>query len=204
MATGGLVAPNKLDDPSLPLVTDTSILINLDASKVLTEILTAIANPIVMVEHVGMELSNGPNRPALQALIQQGRIKKVDLEDEALAVFEDLVIGDAAETLDDGEAATIAIAVTQSAMALIDERKAKRICAERYPNLVIGHSIDIFKHQSVLHSLGKNGLTDAVFNALYFGKMRVPEKVDEQWVINLIGPERAAQCTCLRQSVRQS
>jgi predicted nucleic acid-binding protein len=59
------------------------------------------------------------------------------------------VVGPAQTTLDDGEAATIAHAVALNGVALIDERKANRICTERFPELRIASTVDILVHPSV-------------------------------------------------------
>ncbi len=63
--------------------------------------------------------------------------------------FADLVGGAAADTLDDGEAATIACAMERSAIALIDDRKAIRLWAERFPHLAVGCTLDVLAQQHV-------------------------------------------------------
>ena len=115
--------------------------------------------------------------------------------------FTELVSGMTADTLEDDEAATIAYGLEHGATTLIDERKANRICAERFAALTIGCTVDLLAHDAIEAALGQIGLANAVFNALYHGRMRVrPRHVD--WVVNLIGPERAAQCASLPRSVR--
>ena len=114
--------------------------------------------------------------------------------------FSSLVSGSAAETLDDGEAATIACAIERAAVALVDERKAIRFCAERFPNLAVGCTVDVLAQHHVQAALGP-GLVDAVFNALDRGRMRVPEKYG-RWVVDLIGKERAAGCRSLPKRFR--
>ena len=115
--------------------------------------------------------------------------------------FENLIMGNASETLDDGEAATIAYAVEHGAIALLDERKANRICATRFPELGIGCTVDVLAHAAVMGALGGEQLGDAVFDALYHGRMRVLPHHTE-WVIDTIGTDRAAQCTSLPLSLR--
>ena len=57
-------------------------------------------------------------------------------------------------------------------------------------------------HRDVQANLGRDGLTEAVFNALRLGRMRVlPHHLS--WVVDLIGPERARQCPSLPSSVRR-
>ena len=53
----------------------------------------------------------------------------------------------------------------------------------------------------VQNSLGKDELSAAVFRALMHGRMRVlPHNV--QWVVDLIGPDRASACTSLPRVAR--
>jgi hypothetical protein len=84
-----------------------------------------------------------------------------------------------------------------------DEKKANRICAQRFPELRLASTVDIFMHPDVQSELGTEVLADTVFNALCRGRMRVfPQHVD--WVIELIGVERARLCTSLPGPVRGS
>ena len=169
-------------------------------------ILDALPNRLVVVEEVVLELENGRPRgrhdaEALNDLVSAGRVHIVQLGNPAIEHFTALVSGPAAQTLDDGEAATIAYALEHSATALIDERKANQICAERFGRLVTGCTVDLLAHDGIEAALGRNGLADAVVNALHHGRMRVlPQHVD--WVVSLIGPKRAAQCIFLPRSVR--
>jgi predicted nucleic acid-binding protein len=115
-----------------------------------------------------------------------------------------LVSGAASDSLDDGEAATIAFALEQSAIALIDERKANRICRERFAGLAVAKTIDVLAHKNVQAAMGRDRLAEAVFNALNDSRMRVP--IDQiEWVIQLLGAERAAKCVSLpRSAFRQA
>ena len=99
--------------------------------------------------------------------------------------------------------ATIAYALEHNAMALIDERKANRLCSERFNALHTGCTVDVLMHAAIETALGRIGLAEAVFNALYYGRMRVPAGRHVDWVVNLIGPERAGQCASLPRSVRR-
>lgn len=115
----------------------------------------------------------------------------------------ELVIGPAATTLDDGEAATIANALAHAGTALIDERKATRLCAERFPQLRLACTDDVLNHPEIQRQLGAQALSDAVFNALDSGRMRVlPQHLE--WIVELIGVERAALCQSLPRRVRVS
>jgi predicted nucleic acid-binding protein len=195
-----------LTDPKALVVADASAIINLNATGRAQDIVRALPNRLVVVDVVSAELEQGRRRGRLDAdllnqLVTAGLIEVVKLNDQTVHHFEELVIGSAAKTLDDGEAATIAYAVGHEAIALVDERKATRICAQRFPKLCLGCTVDIFTHPEVLRALGAEALAGAVFGALYHGRMRVfPHHVD--WVVELIGTDQAALCTSLPGSVR--
>lgn len=195
-----------LTDSTLPVVADTSVIINLNATGYSEALLGALPNRFLVVEEVSLELEvdsrTGRNdAEALSALVDQGSVELVRLGDAGTQHFISLVSGPANQTLDDGEAATIAYALEHGATALIDERKAIRICAERFGALSTGCTVDIFAQDDVQRILTRDTLADAVFNALYQGRMRVPDHY-VGWVVNLIGEERAAQCRSLPASVR--
>ncbi len=197
-----------LNDPAALVVADASVAINLNATGFADSILDALPNRFVVVEEVALELENrqrhGRNdADALNTLVAADRVDIVRLGNLAKEYFTVLVSGPTVETLDDGEAATIGFALEQSATALFDERKARRLCAERFGALAIGCTVDLLTHDRIELALGHNKLVEAVFNALKHGRMRVlPQHVD--WVVDLIGPERAAQCASLPRSVRYS
>jgi hypothetical protein len=101
------------------------------------------------------------------------------------------------------EAATIAYAFEHGGMAIIDEKKANRICSERFPALRVGSTVDIFAHSRVVEALGAPGLAQALLNALHLARMRVlPHHVD--WVVAVIGQEQAALCSSLPRSARSA
>ncbi len=197
-----------LTDPAVPLVADASTIINLIATGSAGEILSALPNRVVVVDHVPAELETGRARgraacDGLKALVAGGMIGIVGLPDAAAAHYESLVIGAAAETLDDGEAATIAYALAATATALIDERKATRLCAGRFPHLRLGCTVDVLVHPGVQQLLGPEVLRESVFRALQDAQMGVlPQHLD--WVVQVIGRERAALCASLPQRVRSA
>ena len=198
---------SSLDEHTVPIVADTSVVINLNATGCADAILRALPNRCVVVEQVSLELQVGrrtgrPDADALAVLIQENLIQHAQLEEVGLVHFADLVTGSAAETLDDGEAATIACAIERGAVALVDERKANRICTERFPGLGLGCTVDVLAQPHVQAALG-NGLAGAVFNALRRGRMRVPDRYGP-WVVDLIGKERAAGCRSLPERFRVS
>ena len=205
METTRMDCPSCLDERTAPVVADTSVIINLNATGCADAILRALPNLCVVVENVSLELQDGRqtgrgDANVLAVLIEQHLVEQAQLGNAGMSQFASLVSGSAVETLDDGEAATIACAIERGAVALIDERKAIRICAERFPTLTVGCTVDVLAHRHVQAALGRC-LADAVFNALDRGRMRVPDQYG-QWVVDLIGKERAVRCRSLPKRFR--
>lgn len=198
--------PSCLLNLSAVLVADASAAINLNATGCAPEILRALPNQVVIVDIVQDELENGRDKGRKDAdltcqLIEAGLIKVVQLGSVGLTQFEQLVIGSTEDTLDDGEAATLAYAHEARGTAIIDERKANRICAARF-GMQTATSVDLFAHQAVEAALGRLALAEAVFLALRDARMRVfSHQID--WVVTLIGRERATLCPSLPRSVRK-
>jgi predicted nucleic acid-binding protein len=191
-----------LSEASELLVADTSVAINLNATGCAARVMAALPYRIVIVDSVQAELEYGRQRgrndaDRTAALVAAGHLKIVQLGENALDVFGGLVVGSAAETLDDGEAATLAHAVETSGVAVIDERKALRIAAVRYPKLVTASTMDLLGHPCVCDALGEGALADALFFALRDARMRIFPPHTE-WAVKLIGAERAAQCPSLK------
>lgn len=198
------MVPSLITDLTVPIILDTSVAINLNASQCASTIFQALPNKVKIVDIALQELDfdrrNGRNDgELLRNLVDGGLIEIVSLGESGNKSFEKLVIGNGPNTLDDGEAATIAYALETAGMALIDERKANRICEQEFPQLRVGSTIDLFTHSSVLTAIGNAALANAVFNALQDARMRVMPKHIE-WVVALVGVERAAHCPSLPRS----
>jgi predicted nucleic acid-binding protein len=197
-----------LDESSALLVADTSTVINLNASGSAAEILHALPYKIAIVDVIQKELEFGRERGRRDAeltssLVAANHLEVASLGDSGWTHFERLVTGGAAETLDDGEAATIAYALELSGAAVIDENKAIKICARHYPSLLIASSLDLFGHPMVCEAFGPKRLAESVFLALREARMRVLPR-HYKWVLDLIGPERAALCPSLPRFLRES
>lgn len=197
-----------LSSQAAPIVGDTSTIINLNATGIAPAILRAIPNRFiitdVVLDELGEDEQSKRNDAQLAAkLIEQGLITVVEIASLAGDDFERLVAGMSAATLDDGEAATIAYASEKGFAALIDEGKATKICKAQYPKLLVGSTVDLLALESVEARLGRPSLADAAYQALTGARMRVlPHHLD--WVVDLIGPARVAECLSLPKRVRLS
>lgn len=193
--------PGSPVSPLTPLVADASLWIALAATECAAEILVAMARPVIITDIVRNELDRG--RPkgrgtadAVETLIASGHVEAVRLSEPALEIYLGLVIGQASETLDDGEAATIAMATTLNGAAVIDERKARRIAESRFLAMELRCTAELMLSRSVIGALGKARCGDALFAALKDTRLRVPSAF-LSIVSEAIGQERVRHCPSL-------
>ena len=193
-------------DDDFPLVIDTSVSINLAATGIGAKLLTAIRRPAIVVQAVVDELETGGQRgqivlAEIERWHRDGLLSIAALHDGAHEAFERLISGSTNETLDDGEAATMAHALSIAGIAVLDDAKANRLAAQHYPDLRLATSVDLIVNDLTVASLGTPSLADAVFAALTGARMRVPQP-NLAVVIELLGPDRLAQCHSLPRSAR--
>jgi predicted nucleic acid-binding protein len=198
--------PSCLSDPFDVLIADTSTAINLNATGCAHQILRALPNKLVLVDIVVAELKDDratgrPDAALTSGLVDSGLVTVASLGEQGTKMFERLVVGPAVDTLDDGEAATLAYAIETGGIPVIDERKARRIWSEQGYVGPIASTIDLLAHAAVEEGLGRPALSQAVFAALQDARMAVPSHQIE-WVVELIGRDRAAQCASLPRSAR--
>ncbi len=191
-----------------PVLADTSVVINLNATGCSEALLAALPNQVLVAEQVVWELQDERSRQhhdgeMLSNLVALDLIKVTALGGNGHQVLTELVDGAAATTLDDGEAATIAAALEQGGLALIDERKALRICASRFKEPHTATTVDLLRHPQIQEILPREELADAVFNAAYRARMRVQHH-DAAWVLDLIGRKRARLCRSLNRILRST
>jgi len=181
-----------LDNPELVCVIDTSVIVNLHACGDGKQVLTSLPHSVLMAQIAAEELKPGTDERAfLDDLISSDLIEITNLTDLEFELFEKLI-----STLDDGESATISIAINRQIYPFIDERKGRARASTLQPSLDPGWSLELLRHPKVVLDLGHPRATDVVYLALKEGRMRIPaERADE--VINLIGEERARECLCL-------
>jgi hypothetical protein len=99
-------------------------------------------------------------------------------------------------SLDDGEAATIAVATARHLLPVIDERKGRTRSGILMKGRPPGWSLDMFRHPAAIAILGDQFATEALYLALRDGRMRIPSE-SAGGVIALLGMERSRDCTCL-------
>jgi predicted nucleic acid-binding protein len=193
--------PNSPPDPGAALVADTSFWINLASTVCPGEILQALSGPVIVPDVALEELRRGQatgrqSAQVVEALLASGHARVETLPPAALATYIALVAGPAAETLDDGEAATLALAHAVGGRAIIDEKKARRLSPVRFPGLRLLYTIELLLLPAVEGILGRTRVSDAIFAALNVSRMRVPAELIGS-VIEIIGHERARLCHSL-------
>jgi predicted nucleic acid-binding protein len=188
-------------DTGATLVADTSVIINLNRTGRASAIIEAHPGSMVVTRQVFEELIDGGRKgytdhTDLEALVASGVAKIVDLGANGNCVYRSLVDGPAVETLDDGEAATIAYAYETGAVAILDERKGRTICGNKFSNVAVISTVDLLIHSRVETALGRDGVMNAVIRALRYARMRVLPHQQET-ILGLIGDEVAATCNSL-------
>lgn len=181
------------------LILDTSVVINLHASAHGEEVLAALpfrlATPGIVSDELNRQSSKSSGeRDFLAQAYKLGLIERIEMTDDEYQMFTKLVV--LAPSLDDGEAATIAIARSREFVPVIDERKGRARALAIMSQQSPAWSLNLIRHPTVVSKLGEQAATEALYNALYRGRMRIaPDHADQ--VISVIGLEQASRCTCL-------
>lgn len=129
-------------------------------------------------------------------LIKDRSIQVIDCTENMIELALDLAGAEAPDDLGDGESYAIACAVHSNSTMGIDDRKGRRILAERWPHLRAHFSIDLILMASRRAKLLPIETADLVFFALKNTRMRVPKERREE-VVALIGIDKARLCPSL-------
>jgi predicted nucleic acid-binding protein len=172
---------------------DASALINMIGSGVPEEVLLALEAKTVVTKQVLKEVRRCPFESKhaegpLVPLREGGFLEVVELDDETIEVFLSLVGAKPPDDLDDGEASTIAYGVTHGAVVVIDERKGRRICRERFPALRTLCSIDLFRLYFSQNDSNLEKCRNALMSAIKIARMHIPPSYRE-WVDRMLADE---------------
>ena len=171
--------------PSLTL--DASTLINLYASGRFREIALALPHDLYVAKYVaeqealyvrvrgsGGGISN--QQIELDLLVDDHILSLAEVGGDAEAqLFVDL-----AAELDDGEAQTAAIAINRGFMVATDDRKARRLLAERWPSMRVLTTTEVLKIWSESTTVSEQKLRDA-FTAIQTGASFIPPPNDPEY-----------------------
>ena len=181
------------------LVMDTSVLINLHGSTYGARIISAVPNRLCIPEIVLRELNNETSRSNgetsfVEDLVASGKVTVATLDDREYELFASLA--SAESSIDDGEAATIAVAACRHYLPVIDDRKGRSRAQEHCKDKPLGWSLDIFRHPNVIAALGSDTSAVALYLALRDARMRVHDDHCDH-VVGLIGEQLALECYSL-------
>ena len=197
-----------LTDIDDPLVLDASVVVNLNATGYADRVLDAIPAGVFIPDSVVKELQRGikmghSDATDLNELLSQGLADTLKVPTSAQSEYIALVSGSSSSSLGDGEAATIASAYVMRAWAGIDERKARRVCRDRYKSVKVASTLDILAHPDVLASFSEDEFSSALLAALEVANMQV-QKEHMEWVLARIDRDRIAGCLSLPKSIRRA
>ena len=123
----------------------------------------------------------------LNSLIEDGLLNVVEFEGEdALSSFVQL-----ASAVDDGEAATGALALHRYCSVAIDDRKARRVLGEVMPEVALVSTLELMQLWAQEASVPVRELQDA-FMAMQMGASYVPGRRDPlyDWWISAVSPQQ--------------
>ena len=191
----------------VPLIFDASALINIASSGVCAEFLTSLGCNCLAETIVWREVTDHIEKYNLNKNIELAaacyQIDIVDMSSLESSMYLDLVAALHPNALDDGEAATIAVAHSRESIAILDEKKGRRIAGELIPPLKVLSTIDLFR--MIENKCQSNGICikSALFNSLTKSRMRVSFE-DENWVIQRLSKNQVHQCLSLPKRLRKN
>ena len=160
---------------------DASCLINLYATARLRDIALALPYPFGVAAYVaeretqyvwrsGASVAEEERVPVdLEPLVEEGPIRVMSLESEA----EEGTFVDLASMMDDGEAVTGAIALHRGYAVATDDRKARRVLAERAESVRIVSTLELLKLWGETASVSEAELREAL-SAMESGASYLP------------------------------
>lgn len=189
-----------------PLVFDASALINIAATGYHYEILEALGTMNILEEVVRNEISSesrfSERTKIFDRLIGSPVLSVVSMDNHEASRFINFVMAPEPDSLDDGEAATLAVASNINGIAVIDEKKGCRIAASTTPKINTITTPHLFKWISDQENFPTIPVDEILYNALSFARMRVPIELEE-WVAGHLSPSQICGCTSLRKEVRK-
>lgn len=184
--------------PNERLVFDPGALINLLATGRAGDILRALGVTALVEER--MLTSVAPLERAglsFQGVMDEGLLAPQALDGSGLNVFVDLTSAEIPDDLDDGAAATVALALSLQANIVADDPKLRRVASSRAAPLTLFTSYGLITSSVVGAALTPAGAAAALFSALKVGRMRVTAE-QAQAIAEAIGHERARDCPGVR------
>lgn len=188
--------PEPERELELDLIIDASVLINLLGCGAAETVLQSLPRAVSIEKRALAEVLRDPSRnlPAQgkrQLLVDRKLLQVRQPQGDAIECFLELVTEP--HELNDGEAATIACAIDLGAVAVLDERKARRIARERFPALPVDSTAGLFRALLEEERIDATQIRAMLLAALQRARMSVPRE-DIDWVIRVLGAKTAWQC----------
>lgn len=191
-----MIPRSNLEDvvESSELVLDASVLINLLGTGMAAEILDACefkcsADGRALAELLRHPRPDGNLKVELETLEKKPILHRLRIAGAQVEEFVNIAGAEAPNDIGDGEAATIVQAHTLSAVAVVDDRKARRAATERYSDLILSTTADLLAHRSVVTRLGEKQATYAFGEARKYARMSIPERY-QRWFSEAFGEVR--------------
>lgn len=157
------------------LVLDASVVINLLATGRPWEILSRQGASAVVPEQVVAEVRRCPvTKKAFDDKRHPLRISP-NVSVEALSIAELDLFVDLAAFMGDGEAASIALAVSRNLSIAIDDRRARKIAGARFPALRLWWSTQLLRADGVKAVFSKEEAEGFIEAAIQLANMYLPE-----------------------------
>lgn len=195
--------PSTFSRRAGPLILDASVAINLLGTGDAAAVLKALGRRAVIADRAFREVRRHPlpersHDAELLALSDAGLLHVANIEGAAYDVFIELASANITGGLDDGEAATIALAVAGNldGVPVLDDRKARNVLGRRWPDCEPLFTVDMLTNHRVMDEIAQAELAELVFRALLHARMRVPSHMRGQ-IVAMIGSDRATQCRAL-------
>jgi len=174
--------------PAGPLVLDASVLFNLLATGAAPDFLKALDVPCWVEERTAAEVRRMPGERAesmpLLPLFDGGHLRLCRMSPSAYDIYLSLISGSSTEALDDGESAAIATCVTGLGSIVLDDKKARRICAERFGQVSMASSLYLFVEAARRGDWDEERLSDAIQRARDVSRMSVVP-AEREWFTSL-------------------
>lgn len=199
-----LILSSCLADNESTFVLDTSVLIYLQSCSSGKIILEAVKNRLVIAKEASDEIldsehSYEESKRFAQSVIGSKLVQNVLLSDDERKIYEKLT-GRETGSLGKGEAATIAVAYERGHIAIIDDRRARRIAQKEFGLPLIGRAYDILVHPDAQSKLDNETLKDNIVQALQIEDLAFDENIKND-IIQFIGLENARKCQSLKGSI---
>jgi predicted nucleic acid-binding protein len=178
-----------------PILLDASCLLNLYASGKLREIAQTLPQPLAVAEFVvqqeALYIRLGESEQGMDErepvdiapLVSMGLIQIMAISGETEAT----TFIDFAREMDDGEAITCALAIHRACDVATDDRKARRVLAERAPQVPSISTLALVKQWSELAGVAKEELK-SVLLSIWAGANYYPGERDPlyRWWVTLV------------------